>query len=168
MEKCTTKVCLPPDLLAIPGLRSRQRNCSIGAARRLGLDRPLGPKRPFTSPLGLAARRVGGKSKFIDLCRLSSDGRVQALVRRWDNLSSSDRRYISMDDLAEASGLQPEELFGAVVSAAFAAGLDVEPLLTACFGYLQLIARITQEGLKPRGAGARLRVLALIEIHRRE
>src|SRR5215204_3639572 len=109
----------------------RFRGRSVGVWRRLGLPKPQRPEhsQSFLSPLAYVSRCLGGKDEFMRLARLSTDERVRGLVSRWDSLSRSDRRYISLEDLCEASGVEAADLYGAVVAASYARGLDFSPLL---------------------------------------
>jgi hypothetical protein len=95
----------------------------------------------------------------MELALLSSDERVKALARRWDSLSRSDRRYVSLDDLCAACDIQPEELFGAVVAATFANGYDTDPLITAVFQYLKNFEAMIREARKEGGSRKRERLL---------
>jgi hypothetical protein len=140
-----------------PILKRKVSNRSAGVARRLGLQRVLTP-RSFTSQLGLAARRVGGKSHFMELARLSRDERIRGLVSRWNCLSRSDRRYISLEDLCEAYGVEPAELYGAVVAACYAAGRDTTPLLKACYAFQEVVRATVRGALKERGAREREKI----------
>src|ERR671913_1250590 len=118
------------------GRKRDGRNTSEGVWKRLGLPRPTPKHRQGFSPLGYVARCVGGKEAFMNLARLSSEPLVKGIVSRRDSLSQSDRRYVSLEDLCEACGIEPATLFGAVVSAGYTEGYDISPLLCACFGYL--------------------------------
>jgi hypothetical protein len=62
----------------------------------------------------------------MELARLSSDEGVRRVVSLWDGLSTSDRRYVSLDDLCEAGGVRDDLLFGMVVGAVAVHGLYEE------------------------------------------
>lgn len=139
--------------------KTYRRNGSSGAWRRLGLSKPRTFKSPFLSPLGLAARKLGGKAEFLKLARLSTDESVMALVRLWDRLSKSDQRYISLDNLCEARGIAPEQFYGAVVAAAYANGLDVSVLVVATFDYLKILEGCIEGAFKAAGSKNREKLI---------
>lgn len=139
--------------------KPKTSNRSVGVARRLGLRRHLIP-RPLTSPLGLAARRIGGKDRFIELARHSTDEKVQAVIRRWDSLSRSDRRYISLDDLCEACEVAPEQLLGEVVTVTYVADWQAGVLLvSAVFDYLCIVGVAARAARQEGGSRKRERIL---------
>jgi hypothetical protein len=141
------------------GLR-KSRNCSAGVWRRLGLNKPPSKHRQSClSPLSYVARCVGGKAKFMNLARLSADERVQRLVSVWDGASRSDRRYLNIEGLAEACGIEPAGLFGAVVAACYEKGFDTSHLVLASYNYLNMVEAIVKGGLKTDGGGKRERLL---------
>ncbi len=112
--------------------RSPSSNTSAGTARRVGLSRPALCKLPFQGTLAYAASRIpGGKYTFLEYARMCEENRIKALVHRWDNLSDSDRRRVSLEELCEACGVQPCELVGAVAAAAFKFNADVSTLIAA-------------------------------------
>ena len=140
-------------------VRPKTSNRSLGVARRLGLNRSLTP-RPLTSPLALAARRIGGKSRFIELARLSTDEKVQTLVRRWGSISRSDRRYVSLDDLCEACDVAPEHLLRAVAEAAYVRDWEAGVLLVgAVFDYLRVLEAAARAARTEGGSRKRERLL---------
>lgn len=109
-------------------------NTSGGARRRLGLVGPSPPKRPFRAPLTCVALQLrGGKRTFMGIARHVKSERIQEVVRRWDALSRTDRRYISLDTLCEAVGVPPGEFLRAVISAAFEQNYDLSRLIAAIF-----------------------------------
>lgn len=95
------------------------RNCSAGVARRLQANKPLAPKPPFMSLLTYAAYRIGGKEIFMQLAQLSEDEEVLKIVDRWNRLSKSDRRYVSLDNLLEGTGIRDIEFLAEVSTSAY-------------------------------------------------
>jgi hypothetical protein len=148
-----------PNIHVILGTHRRYRNCSVGVARRLGLSRPLSRRQPCMSQLAYVAKMTGGKHNFIEMARLSNDERVRGLVRRWNSTSPSDQKYISLDSLCEACGIEPAELFGAVVAGCYESGLDTSPLVLASFNYLRVVEAIIRCGLRAEGDDKRERLL---------
>lgn len=142
--------------------QSYMRNSSAGAWKRLGLSKPRTLNNPFLSPLSLAARKTGGKAEFMKLARLSTDDDIVALVGRWNRLSNSDQRYVSLDALCEACGIAPEQFFGAVVAAAHANGLDVSGLFVVIFDYLKILEKCIAGALKQAGSKNREKLIARI------
>jgi hypothetical protein len=140
-------------------IRKAKGNGSEGAWRRLGLIRPPTRTGQFMSPLTYIARAVGGKSAFMDVARLSVDRRVRELVRRWDGLSRHDQRYISLDALCEACGIEPAELFGAAVASCHMNGLDAGPIVASSFNYLLAVEALIRGGLRVAGESKRERLL---------
>jgi hypothetical protein len=61
-----------------------------------------------------AVARFGGKEKFMEVASRSEDEGARKAASLWQGLSKSDRRYIGLNDLCAAAGIQPEELVGAV------------------------------------------------------
>jgi hypothetical protein len=105
------------------------KNCSArcDAARRLGLV-----SLPAINPIAIRAiQALGSKQHFIEYARLSHDEKIQALVARWDRLSPSDRRALSISDLCAATGLRFSKLLGAVTAQAFDQNTDVSSLIAA-------------------------------------
>jgi hypothetical protein len=139
-----------------------RRNGSSGAWKRLGLSKPRTLKTPFLSPLSVAARKIGGKAEFMKLARLSTDKRIGALVSLWERLSKSDQRYVSLDNLCEACGIAPEKVFGAVIAAAHASGLDASGLFVAAFDHLKILENCIEGALKEAGSNDRKKLLAQI------
>jgi hypothetical protein len=140
------------------------RNTSEGVWRRLGLQRPSKHTQSCLTPLSYVARCVGGKAEFMRLARLSSDPLIRGLVSRWDSLSRSDKRYVSLEDLCEAFGLDAAELFGAVVAACHANGFDTARLVWLCDAHLSVVEAIIKGGLKADGNGKRERLLRIINL----
>lgn len=138
--------------------RKDGRNNSEGVWRRLGLSRPPKHRQGFSS-LGYVARCVGGKAEFMNLARLSTDERVRGLVVIWDGASRSDQRYLSLEDLCEACGVEPADLFGAVVAACYECGVDISSLLRACCGYLASIEATITGALREGGNHKRERIM---------
>ena len=95
------------------------RNCSTGVAKRLKLNRPLTSKSPFMSLLTYAAYRIGGKEIFMQLAQLSDDEKILKVVERWNRLSKSDKRYVSLDDLLFDSGVRDSEFLADVSGSAY-------------------------------------------------
>jgi len=136
------------------------RNNSEGVWKRLGLLRPTPKHRlSFMSPLSYVARYVGGKAEFMNLARLSTDERIRRLVSAWDGASRSDRRYLSIEGLAEACDIDPADLFGAVAAACYENGLDFSPLLRACYGYLEAVEATVRGALREGGSRERERMM---------
>jgi hypothetical protein len=137
-------------------------NSSAAVARRLGLKRPLMPRRGVMSILGYIALRVGGKQVFIELCRLSKHEPLIRLVRLWDRLSQSDRRYVSVDDLSEAAGISDGELLREVCATASRHGRAVAVcrILSAIEDYPEVTRAAFERALEPeKGRATRLRIL---------
>lgn len=138
------------------------RNTLEGVFRRLGLPKPSPKHSRGFSPLNYVARCVGGKSQFMELARLSPDVRVRRLVSVWDRASRSDRRYLSVEGLAEACGVEQAELFGAVVTACYENGIDTSRLLGASYSYLLIVEALIKGGLRAKGHSKRKRLLRQI------
>jgi hypothetical protein len=101
----------------LPVTPNDKPNTSRGAARRAGVQKTTLPRRSFTRPLSyLASQLPGGKAAFMQYARLGAEGseKVAEMVRRWNSLSKSDRRYINLDELAQSVGLASDELVRAV------------------------------------------------------
>jgi hypothetical protein len=95
------------------------RNCSAGVAKRLKLNRPLSSKTPFMSLLTYAAYRIGGKEILMQLAQLSEKEKILKIAERWNRLSKSDRRYVSLDDLLFDSGVRDVEFLADVSNSAY-------------------------------------------------
>ena len=104
---------------------------------------------------------MGGKEAFMNLARLSSDKRVQRLVAVWNGASRSDRRYLSIEDLAEACEIGPAELFGAVVAGGHAIGFDTARLMWLCYVHLRMVEATVRGALREEGSDKRQRILRL-------
>ena len=105
-------------------LNSRStRNCSAGVAKRLQANKPLTPKPPFMSLLTYAAYRIGGKEFFMKLAQLSEEGKILKIVERWNRLSKSDRRYVSLDDLLKGTKIRDTEFLANISGSAYFNGL---------------------------------------------
>jgi hypothetical protein len=98
----------------------------------------------------------------MNLARLSRDEKVGGIVSRWDGLSRSDRRYISLEDLCDACAVEPAELVGAIAAGCYEGGLDVRPLVAASFNYLLAVGALIRGGLTPEGDDKRKRLLRRI------
>ncbi len=120
-------------------------NTSGGARRRLGLVGPSPPKRPLRAPLTRVALQLrGGKHTFMEIARHVKSERIQEVVRRWDALSRTDRRYISLDTLCEAVGVPAGEFLRAVISAAFEQNYDLSRLIAAIFDIDRLARHLVE------------------------
>jgi hypothetical protein len=135
------------------------KNCSArsDAARRLGLDAP-----PAINPLAVRAVQViGSKQQFIEFARPSEDEGVRGLVQRWDRLSPSDRRAVSICDLCAAASVHFSKLLGEVTAQAFDSGMNVSGLLAAVI-QPQVVKAMVKSALRlgPPGVKDRQKLLA--------
>ncbi len=62
---------------------------------------------------------MGGKDKFIELASLSNNEDIKEIVNRWNRLSKSDRRYISLNNLIDGTGITEVSLVAEVSMCAF-------------------------------------------------
>lgn len=65
---------------------------------------------------------MGGKDKFIELASHSKNEDIQKLVNRWNRLSKSDKRYISLNSLIDRTGITEINLLVEVSMCAFSLG----------------------------------------------
>lgn len=143
--------------------RKSNRNTAEGVARRLGVAR-LTPRSTIMSLLSYAAARFGGKEKFMDLAGRSTDEGARRAASLWHGLSKSDRRYVVLDDLCAAAGIEPDELIGAVVAVGFREGFDVSPLLSAPAEQLRLLEAAFERAMREEGWPERKRLLTHLDV----
>jgi hypothetical protein len=58
--------------------------------------------------------------------------RLEHAVRKWQQLTPWQRRFVTLDDLATEAGLLPEEFFGAISRASFEFTSEITDLVVAC------------------------------------
>jgi hypothetical protein len=84
------------------------------------------------NPLAVSAvRAAGSKHKFLEYARGSDHTGVQSLIEKFDQLSRSDRRALTLTDLCVACDLKFYTLLGEVASQAYKYNADVSSLLAA-------------------------------------
>jgi hypothetical protein len=88
------------------------------------------PQFDYLSVDGLA-RHLGGRRKFIDLARLSTEELVRSVVARWDALTKSKQGSQNLDNLVADCGLDPGWFVGKVSETMFSNGVEVTKLLMA-------------------------------------
>lgn len=111
------------------GLVKPGKQCSArqDALRRLGFKQA-----PEINPLAVYAVQVAGsKQKFLAYARTSDHLGVQSLIEKYDSLSPSDRRALSITDLCIVCDLNFGVLLGEVSREAFNHNADVSRLLAA-------------------------------------
>jgi hypothetical protein len=74
---------------------------------------------------------AGSKRKFLEYARTSEHPGVRALIQKWDGLSRSDRRALTITDLCAASEMKFSTLLAEVTGQAFEHNSDVSKLLAA-------------------------------------
>jgi hypothetical protein len=108
-------------------------------------------KLPFQGTLAYAASRLpGGKHAFMEYARLCTEERIKALVHRWESLSPSDQRRVSLEELCVACEVDPPELVGAVAAAAFRFNSDVSTLIAAV-AHPKVVEASIDRALQPDG-----------------
>ena len=90
-------------------------------------------KRDYRSTLEYIARPFGGRQGMIDLARDCSDTRIRQMVRCWDKLGGTQKRYTSLAELCEVHRIGEGEFLGLVIATLWRAGVDVTPLMGRCF-----------------------------------
>ncbi len=92
-----------------------------------------GPKRDYASTLEFIARPFGGRQAMIDLARGCSDCRIRRMVRCWDRLGGTQKRYTSLAELCEVHGIGEGDFLGAVIATLWRSGVDATALMRRCF-----------------------------------
>ena len=92
-----------------------------------------GTKRDYASTLEYIARPFGGRAGMVDLARGCSDRRIRELVRSWDKLGGTQKRYSSLGELCEVHAIGEGEFLGGVIASLWKSGVDVTPLVRRCF-----------------------------------
>ncbi len=105
---------------------SRLQNMRTSAAKG-------GTKRDYASTLEFIARPFGGRQAMIDFSRGCSDRRIRQIVRCWDKLGGTQKRYTSLAELCEVHAIGEGEFLGGVIASLWTSGVDVTPLLRRCF-----------------------------------
>jgi len=92
-----------------------------------------GTKRDYASTLEFIARPFGGRAGMVDLARGCSDRRIRQIVRCWDKLGGTQKRYTSLAELCEVHAIGEGEFLGGVIASLWTSGIDVTPLVRRCF-----------------------------------
>jgi hypothetical protein len=103
---------------------------------------------------------VGSKERFLEYARLSHDREIATLVERWDGLSSSDRRALSIPDLCTATGVPFSKLLGEVTAQAFEHNSDVSRLIAAV-NQPRVVGAAVRSAIRVGTAGVRDRQMLL-------
>jgi hypothetical protein len=107
-----------------------------------------------------AVQALGSKRQLIEYARLSDDDGVLGLVQRWDRLSPSDRRALSISDLCAAASVRFSKLLGEVTAQAFDLNTDVSGLIAAVT-QPQVVKATVQSALRLGPEGVRDRQMLL-------
>lgn len=138
----------------------KHSNRSIGVARRLGLPEGLTSKPPFMTMLSYAAYKLGGKHRFMELAKLSNNDEVKRLVYIWNKLSKSDRRYVSLDDLCKAAGVDSNVLLLKAVSVDNLLECSISMrIIDLIMSQSVIVQTNIKKALKPNGYKERVKVL---------
>ncbi len=92
-----------------------------------------GAKRDYRSTLEYIARPFGGRAGMVDLARGCLDRRIRQIVRCWDKLGGTQKRYTSLAELCEVHAIGEGEFLGGVIASLWTSGVDVTPLMRRCF-----------------------------------
>jgi len=106
-------------------------NTSAAASRRMGSSFlwPQKKDRRCGTFAHIASLFDGGKHGFMKLAAESENPVAKRASSRWQSISRSDQRYVSLEELCVVSAASPVELFGEVIKVAFGAGTDVSWML---------------------------------------
>jgi hypothetical protein len=135
----------------------RRANTSEGAARRGRNHQRQAPEAEFCGHFGVCCIQASrGQEDLLEFVRLASnrDDSLVELVARRDEMSASDRRYNSLDDLVEAVGLRPGDVLASAAKAAYDYNSDVSKVLAAVIQPLVVEATI-KSALSPGGVADR-------------
>lgn len=87
------------------------------------------------SGLAIAARYIeGGRQRFLEYVNLAALNGVESAVRFWQvyaDLPAYGRQNASLDDIAWAANVKPDEFMGMIVSTAMKHSIDVGNLVAA-------------------------------------
>jgi hypothetical protein len=136
----------------------KQSNRSLGVAKRLGLTR-LTPKGGFMTTLGYASYKIGGKSRFMELARLSDDVDVKKIIAIWDKLSKSDKRYVSLDDLCKAAGVNEHVLLSAIIPDNPLSYIAWNIIIESMLNRPNIVQTTINKALKPNGYKYRVKFM---------
>jgi hypothetical protein len=93
-------------------------------------------KRPGPGTLDFALRSVRGGRRMVmeELAprAMEFEPRLEIAVRKWQQLTPWQRRFVTLDSLAAEAGLLPEEFFGAISRASFELTSEITDLVVAC------------------------------------
>ena len=92
-----------------------------------------GTKRDYASTLEFIARPFGGRAGLVDLARGCSDRRILQIVRCWDRLGPTERKYTTLAQMCEVHAIGEAEFLDAVIAALWQNGVDVTALVRRCF-----------------------------------
>lgn len=92
-----------------------------------------GTKRDYRSTLEYIARPFGGRQGMIDFARGCSDRRIREIVRSWDRLGPTERKYTTLAQMCEVHAIGEAEFLDAVIAALWQNGVDVTALVRRCF-----------------------------------
>src|SRR5947207_5398557 len=100
--------------------RSKRLPLRSQPGRSLALPQPdVTPRRapPSLPAVDLIARHAGGRARFMKLAALAAriDPRIQRVVTLWSRLNAAQRSQITLDQVAEVSGIPSKDFVGTVV-----------------------------------------------------
>ena len=111
-------------------LRSRQRGVTKDGTANIVIA-----SLPGTHALSLATRYIdGGREHFIDLVKYAALDNHPDAVAWWvvyADLTESERKIVSFDDVCAAAGVRPSKFVGLIVEVAMEIGRDVGNLVMA-------------------------------------
>lgn len=92
----------------------------------------------------------GGLAQVIEALRASDEEDAQAFIKKYDELSDSDRDRVSIEAIAVAAGIRVIDLLGAATKALFAQGETVAAILSST-ARPQVTKKTIQMALQDKG-----------------
>jgi len=128
---------------------------------RAGHIRRYGRPEPDTLEFVFRNARVSKRRVMEELAphALEFEPRLAPAVKRWVDLSPWQRRFVTLDDLADGAGLTRGEFFAAIAQASFEFTSNITDLIVAA-ALPDMVATSVRRALMPEGFEDRIALLA--------